>query len=113
LSWSSRWDGANESGWYQDSGSWGAEGGTYSCSDSAGWASSWHYNTDWSGSAHFEGPDPLLPAEMTWTATGHYRIRWANGSVEEWGWDDLWGSGEGTSGTTGGGIVVPPGIRQK
>jgi hypothetical protein len=99
--WEWRWDGAHGE-WYQDSGEWTNDGaGTYSCSNSEGWSSVWHYNPDWSGSAHFEGPDPLLPADMTWTSAGHYRIVYADGSVEEWSWEDLWGGGGGESNTTG------------
>jgi hypothetical protein len=113
-SWSSRWDGANDSGWYQDSGNWNADGsGTYSVSSSAGWSSTWNYNADWSGSAHFEGPDPLLPADMTWTSEGRFTIHWADGTTESWTWEDLWGEGgeTGTSGSTGG--VGGPGMLQK
>jgi len=55
--WHSRWDGANNEGWFEDTGIWSSDGtGTYTCSNSEGWASTWHYNADWSGSAHFEGP---------------------------------------------------------
>jgi hypothetical protein len=114
-SWTSRWDGANDQGWYEDSGNWSADGsGAYSCATSAGWATTWHYNADWSGSAHFEGPDPLLPADMTWTAEGRYSIRWADGTTETWSWEDLWSEG-GETGTTGsgGGIVVGPGMQKK
>jgi hypothetical protein len=116
--WQSRWDGANKTGWYQDSGSWSFDGsGTYSCSNSDGWSSTWHYNADWSGSAHFEGPDPKLPADLTWTPTGHYRITYADGTSEEWNWDDLWEreGGKGTTGTTGlgGFLAVPKAVAAK
>jgi hypothetical protein len=108
--WQWRWDGA-QGEWYQDSGEWNADGtGTYTCSNSEGWSSIWHYNADWSGSAHFEGPDPLLPADMTWTADGHYRIVYANGTVEEWSWGDIWG-GEGETNTTGVGGTTGGGFR--
>jgi hypothetical protein len=102
-SWHSRWDGPNSQGWFEDSGTWNLDGsGIYTCSDFDGWASTWSYNADWSGSAHFTGPDPKLPADMTWTADGHYKITYADGSKEEWSWSDLWDSEEGgTTGTAG------------
>jgi hypothetical protein len=104
--WSSEWHSANNASWYLDSGTWRADGTMdYQCSNSEGWSTTWHYNADWSGSAHFEGPNPLLPADMTWTSSGHYRIVYANGLVEEWDWDDIWGSG-GTSGSTSAGGTV-------
>lgn len=104
--WSSRWDGPNNVGWFQDNGTWSMDGsGTYSCSNSEGWSSTWNYNSDWSGSAHFEGPDPKLPADMTWTSDGHYKVVYADGSVEEWSWEDFWNDVEG--GTTGTGGFSP------
>ncbi|MBC8065317.1 MAG: hypothetical protein H7Y17_10830 [Chlorobia bacterium] len=107
--WASRWDGPNHEGWYEDSGVWTSNGtGTYTCSNSEGWSSTWSYNADWSGSAHFEGPDPLLPADMTWTTDGHYRITYADGSSESWSWEDFWGGSEG-GGTTGSGGFAQPG----
>lgn len=107
-SWQSRWDGTN-GGWYEDSGSFNANGtGTYTCSSSEGWSSTWHYNADGSGNAHFEGPDPMLPADMTWTAAGVFHIVFADGTSETWTWSDLWeGNGEGTSGSTGGPVGAP------
>lgn len=109
--WGSRWDGPNGTGWYQDHGDWSASGsGEYACSNSDGWASTWHTNADGSGSAHFEGPDPRLPADLTWTASGHFRATYADGTSEEWTWEDLW-SGEG-SGTTGsGGFMAPVSLK--
>lgn len=109
-SWQSEWDGPPGTGWFKDIGVWNVDGsGTYSCSSSDGWASTWHYNADGSGSAHFEGPDPKLPAELVWTATGHYKITYADGTTEEWTWDEIWadGGGEGTTGS-GCGIIVAP-----
>lgn len=102
--WEGRWDSATGTTWFEDSGSWTADGhGTYSCSNSDGWSADWTYNPDFSGSAHFEGPDALLPADLTWTADGHYHIVYADGSTEDWTWEDIWGeSGVGTSGSTGG-----------
>ncbi|HWA83100.1 MAG TPA: hypothetical protein VG820_06705, partial [Fimbriimonadaceae bacterium] len=108
-SWQSRWDGPGGSSWYQDSGAWSSDGsGTYACSSSNGWSSTWHYNADGSGSAHFEGPDPKLPADMVWTSSGHFTITYADGTTEEWNWDDIWsdgGSGTTGSGTTGSGTT--------
>lgn len=104
--WQSRWDGANGNGWYEDHGDWTWEGsGTWSCASSEGWATLWRYNADGSGTAHFEGPDPKLPADMRWTADGHFRIDYADGTHEEWSWNELWlGGGEG--GTSGGGFGI-------
>lgn len=101
-SFESRWDGADQN-WFEDSGTWNADNsGTYTCSTSEGWASNWTYNADWSGSATFNGPDPLLPATMTWTSEGRYTVTYADGSSESWDWEDFWGDvGEG--GTTGSG----------
>lgn len=109
--WQSRWDGPNGAGWFEDSGTWNAAGnGTYTCSSSDGWSSAWLYSGDGSGSAHFEGPDPNLPADMTWTSTGHFKITYADGTSEEWTWDDIWSGDSGSGGTTGtgGGVVAPP-----
>jgi hypothetical protein len=101
-SWSSRWEGPSGTIWYEDSGEWHSDGsGVYNCSNSDGWAIAWNYNADWSGTAHITGPDPLLPADMTWTSDGQYRILYADGSVEEWSWDEYWDNESGTSGTTG------------
>lgn len=101
-SWNSSWHSEDDADWFNDSGIWNADGsGQYSCANAQGWSSTWHYNSDWSGSADFYGPYPLLPAHMTWTADGHYRIVYANGRVETWSWEDLWESGSGTSGSTG------------
>ncbi|MEZ0325683.1 MAG: hypothetical protein ACAH95_07235, partial [Fimbriimonas sp.] len=54
-----------------------------------------------------EGPDEGLPAKVTWTPEGHYRIEYADGTVEEW---DMWsgdgGVGFGTTGSGGTGGVV-------
>lgn len=107
--WHSRWDGPANVGWFEDSGTWSLDGtGDYTCSDSDGWSSTWHYYADWSGNAHFEGPDPLLPANMTWTSNGHYRVVYADGSIEEWSWEDFWGDVE-QGGTTGTGGFTSPG----
>jgi hypothetical protein len=110
ATWESRWEGPGGTPWFEDSGTWTAAGsGTYACTNSEGWSSTWTYNADWSGSATFTGPDPLLPATMTWTSQGHYHITYADGSTESWTWDDFWGdmgeggtTGVGTSGSTGG-----------
>jgi hypothetical protein len=102
--WTSEWNGPNSSSWYHDSGDWNADGsGTYQASTSDGWSMSWVYNADWSGHAHFEGPDPKLPADLTWTSDGHYHIRYADGSTEDWNYDDLWGgtTGVGSSSSSG------------
>ncbi|HVL38108.1 MAG TPA: hypothetical protein VM328_01835 [Fimbriimonadaceae bacterium] len=100
ANWSSQW--SRPGGWwYQDEGNWAADGsGTYENSDSDGWSASWIYNADWSGSALLQGPDPKLPATMTWTSQGRYRIVYADGSEERWTWEDFWG--DGSVGTTGG-----------
>lgn len=102
-SFESRWEGPDGEPWFEDSGTWNADNsGTYTCSDSNGWSSTWTYNADWSGSATFTGPDPLLPATLTWTSQGRYTATYADGSSESWDWEDFWGNvGEG--GTTGSG----------
>lgn len=99
----SRWEGPGGTPWFEDSGTWNADNsGTYTCSTSEGWSSTWTYNSDWSGSATFTGPDPLLPATMTWTSQGRYTVTYADGSTESWDWEDFWG-GVGEGGTTGSG----------
>jgi hypothetical protein len=99
ATWSSEWYGPNEEVWYKDSGTWNFDGSSvYSSQNSAGWAVTWVYNMDGSGHAHFEGPDPKLPAELTWDASGHYHIEYADGTSENWSWEDYW---EDEGGTTG------------
>lgn len=99
--WESRWEGPGGTPWFEDSGTWTAAGsGAYTCENSEGWSSTWTYNADWSGSATFTGPNPLLPATMTWTSQGRYHITYADGSSESWDWDDFWGDVDG-GGTTG------------
>lgn len=99
--WESRWEGPGGTPWFEDSGTWTAAGsGTYSSSDSDGWSSTWTYNADWSGSATFSGPDPMLPATLVWTSQGRYTATYADGSTETWSWDDFWGGVDG-GGTTG------------
>ncbi len=112
-SFESRWEGPDGEPWFEDSGTWHADNsGTYTCSDSNGWSSTWTYNSDWSGSAILTGPDPLLPATLTWTSEGHYTITYADGSSESWDWEDFWGNvgeggttGSGTSGSTSAGTI--------
>lgn len=102
-SFESRWEGPGGTPWFEDSGTWNADNsGTYTCENSQGWASTWTYNSDWSGSATFTGPDPLLPAMMAWNSHGRYTVTYADGSTESWNWDDFWG-GVGEGGTTGSG----------
>lgn len=98
----SRWDGANGT-WMEDSGTWNSDNsGAYEFTNYNGWSTSWQYNSDWSGSATFNGPEQLLPATMTWTSEGRYTIVYSDGSTESWDWEDFWGD-NGEGGTTGSG----------
>lgn len=106
-SWS--YEGHSDDGaWYKGSGEFFDDWhGTSTFEDSFGYRFSYVYNSDGSGSAKIEGPDKGLPATMTWTAEGHVRIVWADGTVDEWDW---WGVGVegGTTGTgTNGGGGTP------
>jgi hypothetical protein len=97
-----------------EDGSWSKSSGT-ALPDGAGqfvWENSegyrWAYSThpDGSGQGTVSGPDPGLPAKVTWTATGHYRIVYADGTVEEWdmfsGVDEVVSGTSGSTGSTGG-----------
>ena len=97
-----------------EDGSWSKSEGTYEESgtghfvwqNSDGYKWSYTYNPDGSGSGIIEGPDPGLPAKVTWTPEGHYRIEYADGTVEEFDmWGIMGGMGYGTSGGGGGGTV--------
>jgi hypothetical protein len=91
--------------WSKSSGSYGNDGvGRFVWENSDGYKWTYTYNADGSGSGLIQGPDFGLPAKVTWTPEGHYRIEYADGTVEEW---DMWtGDGGVGFGTTGGGGVV-------
>ncbi|AIE87030.1 hypothetical protein OP10G_3662 [Fimbriimonas ginsengisoli Gsoil 348] len=109
----SSWNGSS-SAWSSEAndttGAWWKGGGQYfddghgssSYEDSLGFKASFVYNADGSGSARMEGPVTGLPATITWTASGHTRIVYADGTVEEWDAGGFFGGG-GEGGTTGAG----------
>jgi hypothetical protein len=103
FSWSSRTDGPGDA-WTEGSGTFRADGsgGTrYAASD--GYKSDYTYNRDGSGRGRIEGPDPGLPATITWDAYGNTTIRYADGTTETYpGWGIGYGGGYGEGGTTGG-----------
>lgn len=94
---SSHWD-ENEYTWsgkYEDgsgfrsenSGTFRSDGsGLTSSEDSLGYRSRFTYRADGTGEGLIEGPDPGLPATITWDAEGNVRIRWADGTIEEFNW---------------------------
>jgi len=98
--------------WWKGAGGFSSDGsGSSSFSDSAGYAATYVYRSNGSGSGRITGPDPGLPATITWTSSGHVKIVYADGSVEEWDPSDYYGTGssggeEGTTGGTGG--STPP-----
>jgi len=78
--------------WFKGNGEFrnGADGFS-NYEDSIGYKYAYLYKADGSGSGRIEGPDPGLPATLTWTAEGRVRIVYADGTVDEydmWGW---WG----------------------
>ncbi|MCW5942355.1 MAG: hypothetical protein KIS66_08995 [Fimbriimonadaceae bacterium] len=101
--WSSRYE--EEAGfWSSDSGTFLADGSGTTLSENAwGYRLRFEYHADGSGAGRIEGPDPGLPATVTWDAEGNGRIVWADGTVEtfNWGWC--------VAGSTGTGASAPPG----
>lgn len=101
--------------WWKGEGSFSPNGsGSSAFSSSAGYTASYVYHSEGSGSGRVTGPDPGLPATIMWSSTGHVKIVYADGSVEEWDPSDYYGdggtNGSGTSGSnTGGGGGVTPG----
>jgi hypothetical protein len=93
--------------WSKSEGSYDASGiGRFVWQNSDGYKWSYTYNADGSGAGVIEGPDPGLPAHVSWTPEGHYRIEYADGTVEEFDmWGIMGGLGYGTSGGGGGGTV--------
>lgn len=93
---------ATDGSWFTASSQFSADGsGSSSSEDSAGHKYKFVYNADGGGSGVVEGPEAGLPAKITWTADGHTKIVWADGSVEEfdpWTWVE---DGGGTTGTSG------------
>ncbi|GDX40842.1 hypothetical protein LBMAG21_11340 [Armatimonadota bacterium] len=101
--WSDRTDGAG-SYFYQTTGQFHADGSGHTVSsDSTGYSQEYTYNTDGSGSALIQGPDPGLPAKIVWDNTGKVTITWADGTVEVWNPNTGNGDGTGNSGGTTGG----------
>lgn len=103
-SWTSRSDGPNQT-FYTDSGAFKADGsGTDHSASSDGYITDYVYHADGSGSGRIQGPDPGLPATMTWDIYGNTTIRYADGSVEYnpgWGYSDGVLVGDGVTSTTG------------
>jgi hypothetical protein len=107
--WQWSYSGTMEDGsWSRYNGSFAMDGsGSTTSENSDGYRWAYQYKSDGSGSGTIQGPDPGLPAKVSWTAEGRYRIEYADGTVEEW---DMYtvmdGVGYGTtgsSGTSGGG----------
>jgi hypothetical protein len=87
----SRWDGPGTTGSFKDSGSWGPDGsGLFTCTSTDGWSGTWHPLANNSGSAHIEGPDAKLPADLVWTPSGNYKLTCVGGATEEWTRQDMW-----------------------
>lgn len=91
--WSNRVE-LSDGAWYQHQGSWSADGsGSSSMSNSLGYRHTFRYNPDGSGSGTVEGPDPGLPARLTWDMFGNTTIRYADGTEEvipsPWGFGDI------------------------
>lgn len=73
--------------WSNDSGTFGADGsGSARSVNSWGYRNQFTYLADGSASGVMEGPDAGLPAQISWDANGRGRIRWADGTVEEFDW---------------------------
>jgi len=86
YTWSNRYEGSDGS-WSRSSGAFASDGsGTMRYEDSLGYRTTFQYNSDGSGQGRIEGPDPRLPAVITWDAEGNVRIEWADGMVEEFNW---------------------------
>lgn len=87
--WRSRWDGADGT-WCKDRGEFSDDGtGKTFTEDSNGYRLTYTYRADGSGFGRIEGPDPGLPATVTWDWEGNMRIVYADGTVEEfpgYGW---------------------------
>ncbi|MCS6830642.1 MAG: hypothetical protein RMM08_07640 [Armatimonadota bacterium] len=94
--WSNRYESA-DGFWSEDSGVFSVDGsGRTQSANSLGYRSRFEYRPDGSGEGVIEGPDPGLPATITWTADGRMTIRWADGTVEEFNLWEVWtGDGEG------------------
>ncbi len=94
--WSSRSDGPNQA-FYSYQGSFKGDGsGTNHTESSDKYITDYIYRADGSGTARIQGPDPGLPATITWDIYGNTTIHFADGSVE---YDPGWGF-------YGGGMVV-------
>ncbi len=111
--WNSRWD-ASDGSWCTDSGEFSADGSGHTLSeDSLGYRLSYTYRADGSGYGRIEGPDPGLPAVVTWDVEGNMRIVYSDGTVETYpgyGWGEPGeGGGTGGSGEGGGGSGGPGG----
>ena len=105
-SWSSRSDGPNHA-FYSYQGSFKADGsGANHTESSDSYITDYLYKAEGSGSGRIQGPDPGLPATITWDIYGNTTVRYADGSTEYYpGWGfyggSLVGTGEGTVGSGG------------
>jgi len=100
--WSHRHEG-KDGFWSEDFGSFASDGsGTTRSRNSLGYRTTFKYRADGSGEGVIEGPDPGLPATITWDAQGNVRIVWADGTVEEYNWFG-WSGGNGGDGSEDGG----------
>jgi hypothetical protein len=96
--------------WYRHEGSFRQDGSGHSVTEnSEGYKWSYRINADGTGSGLIEGPDPGLPAKVSWR-DGKYRIEYADGTIEEW---DMYGVADGYvgggTGGSGGGSGEAPG----
>ncbi len=101
-SWSSRSESA-EGAWSKDGGEFRSDGsGVSHTRNSLGYATEYRWLATGAGTGTIEGPDPGLPAQVAWDASGKGTITYADGTVEEFSWWSTATSGTG-GGTTGGG----------
>lgn len=102
YTWENRYQSA-DGFWSKDEGTFRYDGsGTTVSENSIGCCSRYAYYADGSGEGRIEGPDPGLPAAITWTSDGKYTIRWADGTVEEFNlWDTWIEDGDGADGSPG------------
>lgn len=104
--WTNRFENA-EGYWSQDSGTFRADGsGVTASENSLGYKTHYEYFADGSARGVIEGPDPGLPATITWDSKGHVVVTYADGTSEEWDWWTICSDiveGDVSGGTTGSG----------
>lgn len=106
--WTDREDAADGT-WTTHKGAFASDGsGTSREETSDGFVTETIYKADGTGSTHFSGPAPGLPATLTWDNCGKTVIRYADGSTEETpGWCGEGGSVGGGSINSSGGSAPP------